>query len=88
MRFSSNSSQRSSVACNSSRLRASRALACAALERKLADPQLYGRDRAGFDAATVRLEAARHALAAAEERWLELEEKRESLAGTGTGTGR
>jgi ATP-binding cassette subfamily F protein uup len=60
----------------------------AALERKLADPQLYGRDRAGFDAATVRLEAARHALAAAEERWLELEEKRESLAGTGTGTGR
>jgi ATP-binding cassette subfamily F protein uup len=52
-----------------------------ALERKLADPDLYSRDRAGFEAATVRLEAARRELAAAEERWLELEEKRELLSG-------
>jgi ATP-binding cassette subfamily F protein uup len=54
----------------------------AALERKLADPGLYGRDRSAFEGATQRLEAARHELAAAEERWLELEEKRESLAAT------
>ena len=53
----------------------------AALERALADPGLYGRDRSAFDAATTRLDAARRALAAAEERWLELEEKRESLVG-------
>jgi len=55
----------------------------AALERRLADPGLYGRDRAAFDSATQRLEAARHELAGAEERWLELEEKRESLAAPG-----
>ncbi len=55
----------------------------AALERRLADPGLYGRDRAAFDSATQRLEAARHELAGAEDRWLELEEKRESLAAPG-----
>ncbi len=55
----------------------------AALERKLADPGFYGKDRKAFDATTLRLEAARAELAAAEERWLELEEKRESLGGTG-----
>ena len=54
-----------------------------ALERKLADPGLYGRDRAAFESTSQRLEAARHELAAAEERWLELEEKRESLAAPG-----
>ena len=52
-----------------------------ALERKLADPGFYGKDRKAFDATTLRLEAARAELAAAEERWLELEEKRESLGG-------
>ena len=55
------------------------------LEQKLADPDFYSRDRAGFDSTTARLDAARRELEAAEQRWLELEEKREQLA---TGSGR
>jgi ATP-binding cassette subfamily F protein uup len=54
-----------------------------ALERKLADPDLYNRDPEGFHAATRRLNAAREALDAAETRWLELEERREALAAGG-----
>lgn len=52
----------------------------AKLEETLADPGLYGRDPAGFARVSQRLEDARTALAAAEERWLELEMKREDLA--------
>ncbi|HEY2112544.1 MAG TPA: ATP-binding cassette domain-containing protein [Dongiaceae bacterium] len=52
----------------------------ATLEKALADPGLYGRDRAGYEAKAARLAAAKQALAAAEERWLELEHKREELA--------
>ena len=52
----------------------------AGLESRLADSALYRRDRAGFDAAALRLDAARAELAAAEERWLELETRREELA--------
>jgi ATP-binding cassette subfamily F protein uup len=52
----------------------------ATLEKALADPGLYGRDRAGYEAKAARLGAAKQALAAAEERWLELEHKREELA--------
>ena len=53
----------------------------AGLERDLADPTLYGRDAGRFQALTARLETSRLALAAAEERWLELEMKREELGG-------
>ena len=48
-------------------------------EGTLADPSLFARDPAGFAKATAALEAARVALAEAEERWLELEIKREEL---------
>ncbi|HET8726125.1 MAG TPA: ATP-binding cassette domain-containing protein [Alphaproteobacteria bacterium] len=50
-----------------------------ALERTLADPSLYGRDPAAFDAGTTRLAAARDELTAAEERWLELAALAEEL---------
>ncbi|PKU22678.1 ATP-binding cassette domain-containing protein [Telmatospirillum siberiense] len=52
----------------------------AGIERELADPALYSRDPDGFSRRSTRLEEARAALAAAEERWLELEMKREELA--------
>ncbi|HEX2116984.1 MAG TPA: ATP-binding cassette domain-containing protein [Alphaproteobacteria bacterium] len=51
-----------------------------ALEAQLADPTLYERDRAAFDAATRRTAEVRARLAEAEERWLELEMRREALA--------
>ncbi len=51
-----------------------------ALEAQLADPTLYERDRAAFETATNRIGDVRAALAAAEERWLELEMRREALA--------
>jgi len=51
-----------------------------ALEARLDDPTFYTRDRSGFDAAMHRMTAARADLAAAEEAWLELEERREALA--------
>jgi ATP-binding cassette subfamily F protein uup len=51
------------------------------LEAELADPALYSRDPEGFSQRSTHLEAARHALAAAEERWLELEMKKEELTG-------
>jgi ATP-binding cassette subfamily F protein uup len=54
--------------------------AVAALEQALADPALYGRDRAGYESRATALAAARQGLAAAEERWLELEAKREEAA--------
>ncbi|MDZ4059865.1 MAG: ABC-F family ATP-binding cassette domain-containing protein [Brevundimonas sp.] len=47
----------------------------------LADPGLYARDRKAFDRATANADRARALLAAAEEEWLELEAKREALAG-------
>jgi len=52
----------------------------AALEGRLADPGLFARDRAEFDAAMRRLDAARSELASSEEEWLALEEQREALA--------
>jgi ATP-binding cassette subfamily F protein uup len=52
----------------------------ARLNETLADPTLYSRDRKRFDAATADLAASEQALAAAEERWLELEMLREELA--------
>jgi ABC transport system ATP-binding/permease protein len=51
------------------------------LDARLADPDLYARDRKSFDATSAALAAAHAELAAAEERWLELEMLREELAG-------
>lgn len=52
----------------------------AKLETDLADPNLYTRDPAGFARISAAMEAARTELGAAEEEWLELEERREALA--------
>ena len=51
----------------------------AALEKKLADPGLYSRDPAAFQQLSRDLETVRTQLAAAEEEWLSLEERREAL---------
>jgi ATP-binding cassette subfamily F protein uup len=53
----------------------------AALNSKVGDAGLYGRDPAGFHAASTRLAAAQAELHAAEELWLELEMLREELEG-------
>ena len=50
------------------------------LEDRLADPELFGRDPEGFARLSDTLARKRGALAAAEERWLELESAREALA--------
>ncbi len=52
----------------------------AGLEVTLADPRLFARDRGAFDRALHDLAAARATLAATEHDWLELEERRDSLA--------
>ena len=49
------------------------------LAARLADPQLFTRDAAGFGRLTADLETRQAELAAAEERWLELESLREEL---------
>ena len=51
------------------------------LQEKLHDPDLYARDRKAFGAASAALTEAQAALAAAEEKWLELEMLREELEG-------
>ncbi|MDO8295289.1 MAG: ABC-F family ATP-binding cassette domain-containing protein [Caulobacter sp.] len=53
----------------------------ARLEAALADPALYSRDPAGFDKIMKAGEKARADLAAAEDEWLAMEEKREALGG-------
>ena len=53
----------------------------AALEKALADPDLYSRDPDAFNAKSARIAAARAEAEAAEMEWLEIEEKREALAG-------
>ncbi|HXQ42514.1 MAG TPA: ATP-binding cassette domain-containing protein [Candidatus Udaeobacter sp.] len=50
----------------------------AALEAELADPGFYKRDRQSYEEAAARLGNTRRDLAAAEERWLELEAQRET----------
>jgi ATP-binding cassette subfamily F protein uup len=52
----------------------------ARLEAALADPGLYARDRAGFEAASARHADVLARLAEAEERWLILAERAETLA--------
>ena len=54
-----------------------------ALEARLADADLYSRDPQAFQQTSDSLTAARTKLEQAEERWLELEEKREALAAGG-----
>ena len=54
----------------------------ATLETGLADPALYGRDRAGFERLSRALAAGRAQLAAAEAEWLDLESRREALEGS------
>jgi ATP-binding cassette subfamily F protein uup len=49
------------------------------LEAALADPSLFAKDPARFDKLAAALTAAQAGLAAAEERWLEIEIKREAL---------
>ncbi len=51
----------------------------ARLVETLADPGLFARDPKGFDRATRRLAEAESEKAAAEDRWLELEMRREAL---------
>jgi len=53
----------------------------AALETALADPDLYARDPDGFHKTSERHDALKAELEKSEERWLELEMKREELAG-------
>ncbi len=53
----------------------------ATLEAHLSDPDLLRTDRAGFERAAARLETAKREKDDAEERWLEIEIKREALAG-------
>ena len=54
----------------------------AALQKTLADPGLYGRDRKAFEQASARFQKAGEELAAAEDEWLRLEALREELEGT------
>jgi ATP-binding cassette subfamily F protein uup len=49
------------------------------LQTELADPTLYARDRAAFDRASSAIAAKQAELAAAEERWLELELLRDEI---------
>jgi len=48
-------------------------------QRILDDPDLYAKDRKKFDAASAAMAKAQHELAAAEDKWLELEVLREEI---------
>ncbi len=52
------------------------------LHRRLDDPGLYARDRQAFDETSAALATAQSELAAAEQKWLELEILREDLEGS------
>ncbi len=52
----------------------------ATLETKLSNPDFIRKDRAGFDKSAALLETALQQKDDAEERWLEIEIKREALA--------
>jgi ABC transport system ATP-binding/permease protein len=51
------------------------------LQVRLADPNFYSRDRASFQSVSAELGELHRKIAAAEERWLELEMLREEIAG-------
>ena len=55
----------------------------AQLGKKLGDAGLFARDPDAFTAAAARLDAARGELVAKEERWLELEARREEIEASG-----
>ena len=65
------------------KLIAEREVEITTLEAEIADPTLYRRDPGRLTVAAARLDAARAELAAAEDRWLELETKREAAGGKG-----
>ena len=48
-------------------------------QKLLDDPDLYAKDRKRFDAASTAMAKAQEDLAAAEDRWLELEVLREEI---------
>ena len=52
------------------------------LAAKLADADLFTRDRTAFDDISARLQEAQQQLESAETLWLELEEKREGMENT------
>jgi len=52
------------------------------LQQQLDDPQLYARDRKAFEATSTAVTTTQAELAAAEERWLELEILREEIEGS------
>jgi ATP-binding cassette subfamily F protein uup len=54
-----------------------------ALQTRLGEPGFYARDRVGFEQATTALGELQRKIAAAENRWLELEMLREEFAGVG-----
>jgi ATP-binding cassette subfamily F protein uup len=56
-------------------------LEAGALQARLSDPGLYARDRAAFETVSHELAEVQRKIAAAEEKWLELEILREELAG-------
>ena len=51
------------------------------LQQRLADPNLYARDREAFAEVSNSLAAVQLELAAAEEKWLQLEILREEIEG-------
>ena len=53
----------------------------AQLHQRLDDPSLYARERQSFDEASAALAATQTELAAAEEKWLQLELLREEIEG-------
>ena len=53
----------------------------AALQEKLHDPALYGRDPAGFGTLSAKLAEAQKNLGAFEDRWIELEMLRDEIEG-------
>jgi ABC transport system ATP-binding/permease protein len=53
----------------------------AKIEEKMADPNLFAKDPAGFNKLAAELEALRGKITAMEEEWLELEMLREEMEG-------
>ena len=51
----------------------------AELQKVLSDPELFARDAAAYETAARKLAEVEAAIGAAEERWLDLEARRESL---------
>ena len=56
------------------------------LRERLEDPTLYARDRKAFEEASAKLAAAEAEIAAAEDRWLELEMLRDQIEGASRAT--